>query len=111
MKKVIHGGKNNTFKDYPISYFLAIPIIEKLVFYFTSFRISTGNFGSKESYECFLAIKVEDTVFPVEGSDIDDHGDAHAEEGLCNVIHHAEVSGEFKNNVFYAESFNLVNIN
>tara|TARA_B110000444_G_C18354345_1_gene373156 strand:+ start:67 stop:426 length:360 start_codon:yes stop_codon:yes gene_type:complete len=69
------------------------------------------NFGSKESYECFLAIKVEDTVFPVEGSDIDDHGDAHAEEGLCNVIHHAEVSGEFKNNVFYAESFNLVNIN
>ena len=57
------------------------------------------NFGLKESYECFLAIKVGDTVFPVEGSDIDDHGDAHAEEGLCNVIHHAEVSGEFKNNV------------
>ena len=26
------------------------------------------NFGLKESYECFLAIKVGDTVFPVEGS-------------------------------------------
>jgi hypothetical protein len=69
------------------------------------------NFESKESYECFLAIKVEDTVFPVEGSDIDDHGDAHAQEGLCNVIHYAEVSGEFKNNIFYAESFNLVKTN
>ena len=44
----------------------------------------------------------------VEGSGIDDHGDAHGRDGLCNAIRLAEVTGQVVDGRFRAERFVLV---
>ena len=69
------------------------------------------NFNLIESSNCELAIKVGKAVYRVEGSGIDDHGDAHAQNGLCNSIQLASITGKIDSNFFYAETFDLVNDN
>ena len=66
------------------------------------------NFGYKESKGCSLTIKIGDTVYPVEGNSIHEHGDPHSEEGMCSAIRVAYVSGKVKKNKFYSESFSLI---
>ena len=66
------------------------------------------NFGYKESKGCSLTIKIGDTVYPVEGTNIHKHGDPHSEEGMCSAIRVAYVSGKVKNNKFYSNSFTLI---
>ena len=66
------------------------------------------NFDYKKRRGCSLAIKIEDTVYSVKGTKINDHGDPHSEEGFCNAIRIAYVSGEIKKNVFHADSFTLI---
>jgi uncharacterized protein YndB with AHSA1/START domain len=46
---------------------------------------------------CDLAIRFCGKALYVEGSHIDDHGDAHAEDGLCNAIRRARVTGIVRN--------------
>lgn len=58
--------------------------------------------------ECALAVKINDKFYYVEGSAIDEHGDAHAEDGLCSAIRKAKVTGQIKNGVFVATSFQLI---
>ena len=41
-------------------------------------------------------------------SSIDDHGDAHGDDGLCNCIRHARVTGEIKGGRFVATAFELL---
>ncbi|MCL9804775.1 DUF6370 family protein [Flavobacterium amniphilum] len=57
---------------------------------------------------CDLAVKFEGKAYFVEGIKIDDYGDAHAHNGLCNAVRKAKVSGEIKNEKFIASSFVLV---
>ena len=57
---------------------------------------------------CRLAIRLEGQTFWVDGSGIDDHGDAHGADGLCNQIHQARVSGVLENGRFTAEQFELL---
>ena len=57
---------------------------------------------------CDLAIKFEGKAYFVEGIKIDDYGDAHAHNGLCNAVRKAKVTGEIKNEKFIASSFVLV---
>lgn len=57
---------------------------------------------------CDLAVRIDGVAYFVDGTCIDDHGDAHAEDGLCNAIRHAEVEGEVTNGRFVARSFRLV---
>jgi hypothetical protein len=57
---------------------------------------------------CDLAVKIDGRAYFVEGIKIDDYGDAHAHNGLCNAIRKAKVSGEIKNDKFVATSFVLV---
>lgn len=57
---------------------------------------------------CDLAIEVDGKYYYVEGSELHDHGDAHAEDGMCNVRRKALVTGEIKKGVFIAESFELL---
>lgn len=45
---------------------------------------------------CDLAIRINGTTYFVDGTKIDDHGDAHAKNGFCNAIRKAEVQGEIK---------------
>ena len=42
------------------------------------------------------------------GSSIDYHEDANGEEGMCNLIRQAEVTGEIKDGRFTATSFKLL---
>ena len=42
---------------------------------------------------CDLAVRIDDKAYYVDGSGIDDHGDAHGKDGLCNVVRKARVTG------------------
>lgn len=57
---------------------------------------------------CNLAIRINGQAFFVDGSDIDSHGDAHADDGFCNKIRKAKVQGEVVNNRFKATYFQLL---
>ena len=66
------------------------------------------NFAYKGSKGCSLTIKIGDTVYPVEGNSIHEHGDPHSEEGMCSAIRVAYVSGKVKKNKFYSDFFTLI---
>ena len=57
---------------------------------------------------CDLAVRINGQSYFVDGTSIDDHGDAHAKEGFCNASRKAEVQGEIKDNRFVATYFKLV---
>ena len=64
--------------------------------------------GFKGKPGCSLTIKIGESIYPVEGTGIHDHGDAHGKEGFCSAIRVAWVTGKIKDKVFHAESFELV---
>ena len=66
------------------------------------------NLGLKGKAGCSLTIKIGESIYPVEGTGIHDHGDAHGKEGFCSAIRVAWATGEIKDKVFHAESFQLV---
>ncbi|HEY1025730.1 MAG TPA: DUF6370 family protein [Sphingobacteriaceae bacterium] len=57
---------------------------------------------------CDLAIRINGKRYFVDGTDIDDHGDAHGKDGFCNAVRKASVSGTIENNRFKATSFKLL---
>ena len=65
-------------------------------------------FGYKEKRGCSLTIKIGESIYPVEGTGIHDHGDAHGSEGFCSAVRVAWAAGEIKKDVFHAKSFTLV---
>lgn len=65
-------------------------------------------FGMTEKKGCDLAVRIDRKSYFVEGTSIDQHGDAHAQDGFCNTIRKAEVSGEIVNNRFKATTFKLI---
>lgn len=64
-------------------------------------------FGIKGK-SCDLAIRIDGKPYFVDGTTIDEHGDAHAEDGFCNKIRKASVTGKVENGRFKATSFNLL---
>ena len=66
------------------------------------------NFGYKKIRGCSLTIKIGDSVYPVEGTKIHNHGDPHSKEGFCSAIRVAYVSGKIKDNKFYSDFFTLM---
>ena len=66
------------------------------------------NLGLKGKPGCSLTIKIGESIYPVEGTGIHDHGDAHGKEGFCSAIRVAWATGKIKDKVFHAESFELV---
>ncbi len=65
-------------------------------------------FGYKEKRGCSLTIKIGESIYPVEGTGIHDHGDAHGNEGFCSAVRVAWAAGKIKKNIFHAKSFTLV---
>ena len=65
------------------------------------------NFGL-EGKSCDLAVRINGKAYFVDGSHIDSHGDAHADDGFCNAVKKAQVQGEIVNNRFKASYFQLV---
>ncbi|WP_165929482.1 DUF6370 family protein [Pseudocnuella soli] len=57
---------------------------------------------------CSLAVRIDGKAYFVDGSNIDDHGDAHATDGFCNAIRKAEVKGKVANDRFVATYFKLL---
>lgn len=64
-------------------------------------------FGMKGK-SCDLAVRIDGKSYFVDGTKIDQHGDAHAEDGFCNAIRKASVTGTIENNRFKATSFTLI---
>ncbi|MGQ0740627.1 MAG: DUF6370 family protein [Bacteroidota bacterium] len=57
---------------------------------------------------CDLAVRIDGKAYFVDGTKIDDHGDAHAHDGFCEAIRRAEVQGAVVNNRFKATYFKLL---
>ncbi len=64
------------------------------------------NFGMRNK-NCSLAIQINKKSYDVQGTKIDDHGDSHADDGFCNAVRVAEVSGKIKKNKFIVDAFVL----
>ena len=57
---------------------------------------------------CDLAVRMDGKAYFVDGTNIDSHGDAHAEDGFCNAVRKAKVQGEVVNDRFKVTYFQLV---
>ena len=73
-------------------------------------EVSCGQcqFGMKGKKGCDLAARIDGKSYFVDGTTLDNHGDAHAKDGFCSTIRKAEVVGEVKNDRFVATSFKLL---
>ncbi len=65
-------------------------------------------FGLKSKKGCDLAVRIDGKAYFVEGTKIDEHGDAHAEDGFCEAVRKAEVQGAVVDNKFKVTYFKLV---
>ncbi|MFM2213100.1 MAG: hypothetical protein RL427_363 [Bacteroidota bacterium] len=72
-------------------------------------EVSCGQcqFGMKAN-GCDLAVRLDGKTYFIDGTKIDEHGDAHAEDGFCNAVRQAEVIGEVKDGRFVATYFKLL---
>ena len=61
-----------------------------------------------EGKGCELAVRIDGKSYFVDGTSIDSHGDAHADDGFCAAIRKAEVVGEIKDNRFVVSEFKLL---
>ena len=57
---------------------------------------------------CDLAVKIDGKSYYVDGTKIDEHGDAHAQDGFCTTVRKAKVKGEVVDNRFKASYFELL---
>lgn len=60
-----------------------------------------------EGDACELAVKINGKAYFVDGATIDEFGDAHAEEGLCNAVSEAHVTGKIEGDRFTAHTFEI----
>lgn len=65
-------------------------------------------FGMKSQKGCDLAVRINGVPYFVTGTSIDKFGDAHADDGFCNAIRKAKVTGKVEDNKFVATSFTLL---
>jgi hypothetical protein len=72
-------------------------------------EVSCGQcqFGMKGK-SCDLAVRIDGKSYFVDGTKIDDHGDAHAKDGFCETIRKAEVTGTIMNDRFKVTTFTLL---
>jgi len=65
-------------------------------------------FGMIETSGCDLAVRIDGKSYFVDGTNIHEHGDAHADDGFCEVIRSASVEGKIIEGRFKSESFTLI---
>lgn len=61
-----------------------------------------------EGVDCDLAVRIGDVNYYVEGTSIDDYGDAHANDGFCKAIKNVTISGEAANGKINISSFKII---
>ena len=64
-------------------------------------------FGMTDKLGCDLAVRIDGETYFVDGTNIHEHGDAHADDGFCVVIRNANVKGKIVDGRFKSESFTL----
>jgi len=69
---------------------------------------ATCVFHMKDVHGCKLAVKVHGKPYLVSGSGIDDFGDAHGPDGLCNCERKAHVEGKVEGDRFVAKHIELL---
>ena len=65
-------------------------------------------FEMTERSGCDLAVRIDGKPYFVDGTNIHEHGDEHADDGFCEVIRSANVKGEIIEGRFKSESFILI---
>ena len=65
-------------------------------------------FNMKDKKGCDLAVRIDGKSYFVDGTGLNDHGDAHADDGFCSAIRKAEVVGVVKDNKFVVSQFKLL---
>ena len=73
-------------------------------------EVSCGQcqFGMKEKAGCDLAARINGKSYFIDGTNIDQHGDAHKKDGFCNTIRKAKVIGQVIENRFVVSYFKLL---
>jgi hypothetical protein len=61
-----------------------------------------------EGKSCDLAVRIDGKSYYVDGSSIDKHGDAHADDGMCECVRKAKVTGKIENGRFAATKFEVL---
>ncbi|MCZ6834609.1 MAG: DUF6370 family protein [Planctomycetota bacterium] len=61
-----------------------------------------------EGSGCDLAVRIDGDAYFVDGTKIDEHGDAHASDGFCNEVRQARVSGSVVDDRFQVAHFELL---
>ena len=64
-------------------------------------------FGMSGKLGCKLAVRIDGDSYFVDGTNIHEHGDEHADDGFCMVIRSANVKGKIIDGRFKSESFTL----
>ena len=64
-------------------------------------------FKLKEPAGCDLSIRMNGRIYFVDGTNLDAHGDAHDEDGFCNAIRRANVTGTINGNRILVSRFDL----
>jgi hypothetical protein len=102
--------------------------ILSLLLIFTAFTVSAQTTGTLDSTKkvmnvqascgkckfglagktCELAVKINGKSYYVDGTSIDNFGDAHADDGFCKTVRNAQVQGEVVNGKFKATYFALL---
>jgi hypothetical protein len=57
---------------------------------------------------CTLAVKIKEKTYFVDGTGINDHGDAHSHDGFCEAVKTAVVQGKIVNDRFVVTYFKLL---
>ena len=65
-------------------------------------------FEMTEKSGCDLAVRIDGKSYFVDGTNIHEHGDTHADDGFCEVIRSASVKGKIIEGRFKSESFTLI---
>lgn len=60
---------------------------------------------------CDLAVRINGKSYFVDGTTIDEHGDAHAKNGFCESVKKAEIQGEIKGDRYKATYFKIIKEN
>ena len=70
---------------------------------------SCGSCNFKMSKKgCYLAVKKDGIAYEVKGTGLDDHGDAHAQDGFCLAVRKARIQGKIENGFYVAQFFELL---
>ena len=57
---------------------------------------------------CFLAVKLDGKKYFVDGTGLDDHGDAHETDGFCLAVRKAKIQGEITGDRILVSYFELL---